>query len=92
MVAVALGDLIQHFTAVRLGTDTAGRTFSAGFIHGKFQEEFRDVYHTGVFVHDDQTAGAHHGTDRDQVVIVDRGYRNDKLEYSRRMGRRSEPL
>ena len=51
--------------------DTAGRTLSAGLLHRKFQEEFGDVYHTVVFIEDNQAAGAHHRADGDQVVIVD---------------------
>ena len=53
-------------------TDPAGRTFAAGLIHGKFEKELGDVHHTGILIHDDQSAGAHHGSDLFQVVIIDR--------------------
>ena len=52
---------------------TAGGTFAAGFIHGKLQEELGDIHHAGGLVHDDQAAGAHHGADCDQIIVVDRG-------------------
>ena len=41
-------------------------------INRKFKEEFGDIDHTGIFIHNDQTAGAHHGADADQVVVIDR--------------------
>ena len=44
-------------------TDPARRTFAARLIHCKLQEELRDIHHTGVLVHDDQSAGSHHGAD-----------------------------
>src|SRR5699024_6534017 len=45
-------------------------TFAAGLFHGEFQEELGDVHHTVILIHNDQTAGTHHGTDGKQVVIV----------------------
>ena len=70
--AVAHGNLLQHLQQAA-GADPAGGAFAAAFIHGKFQEELGDIHHAGVLVHDDQTAGAHHRTDGDQVVVVDGG-------------------
>ena len=67
---LAFCDLIQQLQQAG-GANPAGGTLTAGLIHGKLQEELRDIYHTGIFVHNDQTAGAHHGADGDQVVIID---------------------
>jgi len=69
---VAVCDLFECFEKTN-GTYTAGNAFTAGFVNGKFKEEFRNVDHTVVFVHDDQTAGTHHGADLGQVIIVDGG-------------------
>jgi hypothetical protein len=68
--SLALGDLIQDLIHTSC-SDTAGRTFSAGFIHSELQEKLGDIHHTVVFIHDDQSAGAHHGADLQQVVVVD---------------------
>ena len=67
---LAPGDLVEHLVKT-LGAHPAGGTFAAGLVHGEFEEEFGNVHHTGVLVHDDQSAGAHHGADGDQVVVVD---------------------
>ena len=67
----ALGDLgedLQH----TFGADAAWSTFTAGFFYSEFQEEFCDIYHTVGFIHNDQTAGTHHGADGDEVVVIDR--------------------
>ena len=56
----------------RLGTDTAGRALTAGLVDGELEEELREIDHAGVLVHDDKSAGAHHGADGDQVIVVDR--------------------
>ena len=64
------------------GTDTARCALTAGFVHGEFEEELGKVHHTGVFVHDDQTAGAHHGACLDEVVVVDRGIDEGSRETS----------
>ena len=69
--AVAAGDLIEDFQQAAR-TNAARGTLSTGFIHGEFQEELRDVHHTGGVVHDNQAAGTHHGADGDQVVVIDR--------------------
>ena len=42
----------------------------AAIYETKFKEEFGNVYHTVILIHNDQTAGAHHGTYGNQVVIV----------------------
>ena len=68
--AVAVSDLFEGFEKTH-GTDTAGYTLTTGFVNGEFKEELRDVNHTVVFVHNDQTAGAHHGADRGEVIVVD---------------------
>ena len=67
---LSLSNLCEDFQHT-FRADTAGRTLSAGLLHRKFQEEFGDVYHTVVFIEDNQAAGAHHRADGDQVVIVD---------------------
>lgn len=43
-----------------------------GFVYRKLKEKLRNVHHTGVFIHNDQSAGSHHGTNGDQIIIVDR--------------------
>ena len=69
--ASSLRNLCQNLQH-SLRTDSARRTLSAGFIHGEFQEEFCDVDHTVIFVHDDQSAGAHHGTESGKVIVCHR--------------------
>ena len=49
---VSVGDLFEGFEKTN-GTDTAGNTFTAGFVNGEFKEEFRNVNHAVVFVHND---------------------------------------
>ena len=66
----AVGDFAQHLVQA-LGADAACRTFTAALIDCEFEEEFRDVDHAVVFVHDDQAARTHHRADGDQVVIID---------------------
>ena len=70
-LALAGDDAVEDLKHA-LGTDTAGRALAAGLIDGEVEEEARDIDHAVVLVHDDQTAGAHHRADGDQVVIVDR--------------------
>ena len=68
-VGLPLGDLckdLQH----TLGADPAGGTFAAGFLYRKFKKKFGNIHHTVVFIHNDQAAGAHHGADGNQIVIV----------------------
>ena len=67
----AAGDLF-HDLQKTSGSDTAWCTLSAGLIDRELQEEFCNVDHTVVFVHNDQTAGTHHGADCDQVIVIDR--------------------
>ena len=68
--AVTVGDLFEGFEKAH-GTDTAGYALTAGFVNGEFKEEFRNVNHAVVFVHNNQTAGAHHGADCGEVIVVD---------------------
>ena len=68
---LALGHLVQHFVKT-LVADTARSTLAAGLVHGKLKEEFRDVDHAVVLVHDDKSAAAHHRADCDKVIVVDR--------------------
>ena len=70
--SVALGDSCKNFKHSSC-SDTARRTFSAAFINGKLEEEFRKVHHAGVLVHNYKSARAHHGAYRGEVVIVYRG-------------------
>ena len=66
----AFGDFCKDFKH-SLGTDSAGRTFSAGFVADEFHIEFCNVYHAVVFVHNDCAAGTHHGTESNKVIKVD---------------------
>ena len=51
---------------------TAGNAFAAAFSLYEVHEELGYVHHTGVLVHDDESAGPHHRSSSDQRVIVDR--------------------
>ena len=55
----AFGDFGKNFEH-SLGADSAGRTFSAGFVADEFHIEFCNVYHAVIFVHNDCAAGTHH--------------------------------
>ena len=70
--ALAGDDLIEDLKKSS-GTDTAGSAFTAGFVNGEVEEEAGDIYHTGVFIHYDETAGAHHGADGDKRIVIDGG-------------------
>ena len=59
-LALAVYDLLQKLQHT-LGSDPAGTAFSAGFPLGKAHEETRHLYHTGMFIHDNQSAGSHDG-------------------------------
>ena len=50
-----------------LGTDTAGTTFTAGFSLGKAHKETCNLYHTGMFIHNNQTTGTN-----DRTVFLNR--------------------
>ena len=69
--AVAGRDLVEHLEKASR-TDAARRALAAALVDRKVEEEARNVNHTGRFIHDDHTAGTHHGADLGQVVIVDR--------------------
>ena len=88
---VSFGDLIQDLVHP-LGTHPARRTFAAGFIYREFQEKFGDIHHTRLFIHNDQTAGAHHGADGDQVVIIDGDIQMGSRNTPAGRVRRSVPL
>ena len=62
-----LGKYLEH----SLGADTAGRTFSAGFVTDEFHIEFCNVNHAVIFIHNDCAAGTHHGTESNKVIEVD---------------------
>ena len=66
-----VGDFGQDFKHT-FRADTAGGTFTAGFVADEFHVEFRNVNHTVVFVHDDCTARTHHRAFRNKVVKVNR--------------------
>src|SRR5690606_1474036 len=68
--ALAFHNALQNLQHA-LGADTAGGTLAAAFIHGKVQEVAGDVHHAVVFIQHDHTAGAHHGADGYQRVILD---------------------
>ena len=66
---LALGDLgedLQH-TA---GADTAGGALTAGFVADKFHIELSHIHYAVVFIHNDGTAGAHHGALCHQVIKI----------------------
>ena len=67
--SLALCDLLQDLQHPPCA-HPAGCTLAAGFIYRKLQEELGDIYHTGILIHDDKSAGSHHGADGDQIVIV----------------------
>ena len=68
--AIAVCDLFESFEKSHR-TNAAGYALTAGFVNGEFKEELRNVNHAVVFVHNDQTAGAHHGADCGEVIVVD---------------------
>ena len=47
-----------------------GVHFAAAFILGEFHEEPGNIHHAGIFIHDDQTTGSHHGAGRRQGFII----------------------
>ena len=55
----------------------------------EFQEEFCDIYHTVGFIHNDQTAGTHHGADGDEGCRNRSGYQSALPGYIRRTDHRS---
>ena len=67
--AVTVSDLVEKLKKT-LGTYTAGSTLTAGLINGELKEELSHVNHTGVLIHYDKTARAHHTADGNKVVIV----------------------
>ena len=64
---LAPGDFVQDLVH-SLCSHTARGTFTTGLIYRELQEEFGNIYHTGIFIHNDHTAGSHHGADGDQDV------------------------
>ncbi len=70
--AVAIGDLGEQVVEP-LGADAAGRALAAALVHAELQEELGDVHHAVVLVHDDEAAGAHHGADGGEGLVVDGG-------------------
>lgn len=54
----AVKDIVQLF-----GTHAARRAFTARFADAKLHEEFGDIDHAGVLIHDDEATGTHHGAD-----------------------------
>ena len=62
---------------------------SAGFVYPEVQEEPGHVNHAVVLVHNDETAGSHHGADCQQVIIIDLCIDQGSRGCSRPKGRRS---
>ena len=69
--AVALDDLGEHLIQTA-GADPARRALSAALVDREVEEEAGDVDHAVVLVHNYKSAGAHHGADSDEAVVVDR--------------------
>ena len=70
--AGAVGDFLEEF-AEAFVTDAAGAALTAAFFAGELEIELGDGRHARGFVHDDHTAGAHHGACSDEAVVVDLG-------------------
>ena len=56
----AFTDVLQYFIHP-VNPFPAGNTLAAGFKFEEIDEVPRDVDHAGAFVHDDHSAGTHHG-------------------------------
>jgi hypothetical protein len=57
---LASGDPAQYVQ--HLGDSCAARhALATGLVLGEFQEEFRHIDHAAVFIHHDESAGAHNG-------------------------------
>ena len=56
-----------------LGADAAWRALPARLILGEIQVELRDIHHAVIFIHNDHAAGAHHGANGFEAVIIDWG-------------------
>ena len=66
----AAGDAFKDFEHPS-GTFPAGDAFSAAFTLDEIHKKFSDIHHAGIFIHDDQSAGTHHGADFNQRLIID---------------------
>ena len=60
---------LQH----TLGSFTAWSTFSAGLFLTEFHEESGRIDHTGIFIHNDETTGAHDSADLSDLFIICQG-------------------
>ncbi len=69
---VGRDDLLEDFVH-SLGPFPAGDALSAGFIRGKGEKILGHIDHTGVFIHDHDSARAHHRSDLFERVVVDFG-------------------
>mgnify|MGYP007012703705 CR=1 FL=1 len=65
VLSFALCDSLKNLKH-SLGTDTAVVTFTTGFFLGKVKEETCHIYHTGILVHYDHTAGTN-----DSACLID---------------------
>ena len=70
-LALAGCDLIEYLKQ-SLGTYTARSTLTAGLVNGELKVELGDIHHTGILVHNDKSARAHHRAKSYEVIIVDR--------------------
>ena len=66
---VARRYLFEHFEQA-FCADAARRTFAAGFVYGKIEEELGNIHHTVVLVHYYESARAHHTAYRRKIVVV----------------------
>ena len=63
LFALALADAVEDLQNTRRA-DAARRTFPAGLLGRKAQEEPGHIDHTGAVIHNDHTAGTHDGASR----------------------------
>ena len=71
VTALAFCDSFQNLQH-SLSTDTAVVTFTAGFFLCKVKEETSHIYHTGVLIHNDHTAGTNDSTCFIDIFICNR--------------------
>ena len=88
--AFASGDPFEDFQH-SLGADPAVVTLTAGFVAGEVQEVSRHVNHTGIFVHNDHTAGAYNRAGLVDIFVcnrrVDQACRNTAAGWSAHLHR-----
>ena len=68
---LSLGDTLQYFQHSS-GAVAAGKAFTAGFIADKVHEIPRCIHHTGILIHDNESAGTHDCPQAGQGFIIHR--------------------